>query len=70
MNIETYYDIPRFVQLLPQERASAAAGVPQLEGEDTSVKGYVVETTGGNYEWLPDNQAPQTAQDYIDALDR
>ena len=68
MNIETYYDIPRFVQLLPQERACAAAGVPQLEGEDTSVKGYVVETTSGNYEWLPDDQAPQTAKDYIDAL--
>lgn len=68
MNIATYYDIARFVQLLPQERASAAAGVPQLPGEDTSMRGYVVETTNGNYEWLPDVNAPQTAKDYIDAL--
>lgn len=67
-NIKMYYDLGRFSTLLPQERASAAAPVPQLEGEDRNERGWVVELESGNYEWEPDPNATQSAQDYIDAL--
>ena len=68
MSVLTYCDLTFFISLLPQERGLAAGVLPQGPGKDTNVAGWIVENQNGNYEWEEDNLAPQTAQDYLDAL--
>lgn len=63
-----YVTLEFFQSMLMQERCMAAACVPQGEGVNTIVSGWVVDKGDAGYEWEEDNFAPQTAQDYLDGL--
>lgn len=63
-----YLTLSMFLSYTVNERCIAAACLPQLEGEDTTVAGWIVDKGDAGYEWEVDEFAPQTAQDYLDIL--